>query len=185
MRRTQWAAVMIVIATAVSFEDADAQRRVVPFAGAGLASGFRDLGDGTDNGWLAYAGIDIPLPALNPGVSIGVTGSYSRIPYTGTFDEASTISALMGEVGYTIGAASTSVVKPYLRAGLGAQLRKYDPGNTGFREQSEGGLAVSGGAGVRFLVSSLAIVVGAHVVTDADAGVLGFHGGIGWPGARR
>jgi len=34
-------------------------------------------------------------------------------------------------------------------------------------------------------VSSLAIVVGAHVVTDADAGVLGFHGGIGWPGARR
>jgi hypothetical protein len=179
----QWAAV-IVIAAAVSFEDAGAQRRVIPFAGAGLASGVGDLSDGTDNGWLAYAGIDIPLPALNPALSIGVTGSYSRVPYAGTFDEATTVSALVGEVGYTINGLS-NVVKPYIRAGLGGQLRKYDPGTTGFREQSEGGLAVSGGAGVQFLVSSFAVVLGAHVVTDTDAGVLGFHGGIGLPGRPR
>ena len=185
MRRMQWATAMIVIATAVSFEDAGAQRRVIPFAGAGLASGIGDLSENTDNGWLAYAGLDIPLPALNPGLSIGVTGSYSRIPYAGTFDEASTVSAVMGELGYTIGAISTNSVKPDVRAGLGAQLRKYDPGSTGYRDQSQGGLAISGGAGVRFLVSSISIVLGAHVVTDTDAGVLGFHGGIGLPGRGR
>ncbi len=185
MRRTICVGMVIAIAMAVSFEDAAAQRRVVPFAGGGLARGMGDLGDQTDNGWLAYAGFDIPLPALNPGLSVGVTGSYARVPYTGDFDEATTVSSLMGEVGYTIGAASSSIVKPYVRAGLGAQFRKYDPGTTGFREQTEGGLAVSGGAGVRFLVSSVAFIVGAHVVTDMDAGVLGIHAGVGWPGSQR
>ena len=190
MKRTTWAALMVVMATAVVVEEAHAQRRVVPFAGGGLAKGMGDLADNTDNGWLAYAGIDIPLPALNPGLSIGVTGSYSRIPYApvagaGEFDEASTITAIVGEVGYTIGAASSSIVKPYLRAGLGAQFRKYDPGTTGYKEQTEAGLALSGGAGVQFLVSSFAFIVGAHVVTDMDAGVLGVHAGIAWPGARR
>ena len=182
MKRTSWVIALIMVATAVSFEDAGAQRRVVPFAGAGLAKGMNDLSDGTDNGWLAYAGVDIPLPALNPGLAIGVTGSYARIPYSGPFDEATSVSALLGEVSYTIGAAGTSIVKPYLRAGLGGQVRKYDPGTTGFREQSEGGLAVSAGAGVNLRVSSLAVNVGAHLVTDADVGVLGIHAGIGWPG---
>jgi hypothetical protein len=74
------------------------------------------------------------------------------------------------------------MVMPYLRAGLGGQVRKYDPGTTGFREQSEGGLAVSAGAGVNLRVSSLAGIVGAHLVTDAAVGVLGIHAGIGWPG---
>ena len=184
MKRTPWAMVVTVLAMAVSFEEAGAQRRIVPFAGAGLAQGMGDLKTDTDNGWLAYAGLNIPLPALNPGLAVGVTASYARVPYTGTFDESSSVSALLGEVSYTIGAASQRMVKPYLRAGLGGQIRKYDPGNTGFREQSEGGLAVSGGAGVQLRVSSLAIIVGAHVVTDADAGVLGFHGGIGFPGSR-
>ena len=184
MKRTTWAA-MTIMMMAVALEEAHAQRRIVPFAGAGLAKGIGDLSDGTDNGWLAYVGVDIPLPALNPGLSVGVTGSYSRVPYTGEFDEAATISAVVGEVGYTIGAASSSIVKPYLRAGLGAQFRKYDPGNTGYKEQTETSLALSGGAGVQFLVSSFAIIVGGHVVTDMDAGMLGVHAGIAWPGVRR
>jgi hypothetical protein len=183
MKRMLCSAVTIVLAMAVSLGDAEAQRRIVPFAGGGLATGMGDLGDGTGNGWVGFAGVDIPLPAVNPGLSFGVTGSYSHVPYTGTFSEATNVSALVGEVGYLIN--TSSVVKPYLRGGLGAQLRKYDPGNTGFRAQSEGGLALSVGAGVQFLVSSTAIFVGAHIITDADAGVLALHGGIGLPGTSR
>jgi len=183
MKRMLWSAVTIVLAMALSFGDAEAQRRIVPFAGGGLATGMGDLGDGTGNGWVAFGGIDIPLPALNPGVSFAVTGSYSHVPYTGTFNEATNVSALVGELGYVINASSS--VKPYLRAGLGPQLRKYDPGNSGFRAQSEGGLALSAGGGVQFLVSSTVLFVGAHLITDADAGVLTFHGGVGLPGKAR
>jgi hypothetical protein len=73
-------------------------------------------------------------------------------------------------------------VKPYVRAGAGVQVRKYDPGTTGYRKQSDGGLAFSAGAGLQFLVSSTALFVGAHFVSDADAGLLAFHGGIAFPG---
>ena len=182
MTRMLSSVLTIVMALAVSVGDAEAQR-IVPFAGGGLAKGMGDLSDGTDNGWVGYAGVTIPLPSLTPGLSFGVTGSYSRVPYTGTFNEATNTAALVGEIGYQIDATAT--VKPYLRAGLGAQLRKYDPGNTAFREQSEGKLALSGGAGVQFLVSSVALFVGAHVLTDMDAGILAIHGGIALPGRAR
>ena len=184
MKRTLWSAVTIVMVMGVSFGEAQAQRRVVPFAGGGLATGMKDLSEGTDNGWSAFAGIDIPLPSVSPALSVGVAGSYSHLPYAGIYDEATSVSAIVGELGYVFGGLS-SVVKPYVRGGLGAQLRKYDPGTTGFREQSEGGLALSGGAGVQFLVASTAIFVGAHVLTDAVAGVLTIHGGIGLPGRAR
>jgi hypothetical protein len=80
-----------------------------------------------------------------------------------------------GEVGYTFWAASPRVVKPYVRAGAGVQLRKYDPGTTAYREQSDGGLAFSAGGGLQYLVSSVSIFAGAHFVSDANAGLLAFH----------
>lgn len=180
MKRVLLAALTVLVA-AIPLDDANAQRRIVPFAGGGLASGTGDLGENTDGGWLVFGGIDFPL-GLNPGLSFGVTASYARVPYDGDFDEATTIPALFGELGYVIGAASSSIVKPYLRAGAGVQLRKYDPGTTGFREQSNGGLAFSGGGGLQFLVSAASVFVGAHFVGDGDAGFMAFHGGVAFPG---
>jgi len=161
--------------------DANAQRRIVPFIGGGLAAGTGDLGENTDNGWLVFGGVDLPLGST-PGLKFGVTASYARVPYQGSFDEYSGVAGLFGEVGYTFWAASPRIVKPYVRAGGGVQMRKYDPGSTGYREQSDGGLAFSGGGGLEFLVSSAAIIAGAHFVSDADAGVLAFHAGVAFPG---
>jgi len=137
-----------VAAAAMTFgaRDAAAQRRITPFVGGGLATGTGDLAENTESGWLAFAGVDLPL-GFNPGLTFGVTASYARVPYKGGFDEFTGVPALFGELGYVLGAESSRIVKPYLRAGAGVQLRKYDPGTTGFREQSDGGLAFSvGGA---------------------------------------
>jgi hypothetical protein len=168
--------------------DAAAQRRITPFVGGGLATGTGDLGENTDSGWLAFAGIDLPL-GVGPGLTFGVTASYARVPYKGGFDEFTGVPALFGELGYVIGAESSRIVKPYLRAGAGVQLRKYDPGTTGFREQSDGGLAFSAGGGLQFSLAPASLFLGARFVSDADAGVLGFNGGVAFPvhprGAKR
>jgi hypothetical protein len=184
MKRVLLSAVAVMLAVAIPSGDAAAQRRVIPYFGGGLAAGTGDLGTDTDNGWLAFAGLDFPL-GLNPGLTFGVTATYAHVPFQSEFDEATNIPAFVGELGYVIGANSSSIVKPYLRAGLGVQLRKYDPGTTGFREQSDGGLAFSGGGGLQFLVSTASVFVGAHYVGDADAGFLAFHAGIGFPGRAR
>jgi hypothetical protein len=181
MKRILIAAVTITVAVTTPYGIAAAQRRFVPFAGGGLATGTGDLSQGTDNGWLAFAGVDVPL-GLTPGLTVGLTGSYSHLPYRGAFSEAMNIPAVFGELGYVIAAKSSSIVKPYVRGGAGVQIRKYDPGSTGYRKQSDGGIAFSAGGGLQFLVSSTALFVGAHFVSDADAGVLGFHGGLAWPG---
>ena len=175
---------LIALATLVPCASADAQQRIIPFVGGGVASGTGDLRRDTNNGWLVYGGLDVPL-GLTPGLSFGVTGSFAHIPYAGGFSEATNMSALFGEVGYTIGAASSSVIKPYVRAGAGMQLRKYDPGTTAYRERSNGGVAVSAGGGLQLLVGAASVFAGAHFVTDADAGFVAFHAGLAFPGRAR
>lgn len=184
MKRGLFVATAVVITMIASSHDAAAQRRLVPFAGGGLAKGMGDLSDDTGNGWVVYGGVAIPL-GTNPGLSLAVTASYARVPYNGTFDEATNIPALLGEVGYTFLASSPSIVKPYLRAGGGVMFRRYDPGSTAFRETSEGKLAFSGGGGLQLLVSSLSVFAGAHIVSDPDAGYMAFHGGLAFPGRPR
>jgi len=188
MNRILLAALSGTIAVASVTRVAAAQRAVTPFFGGGLATGTGDLGANTERGWVAFAGVDLPLGS-DPGLTIGLTASYARVPYDSGFDEFTELPALFGELGYVVGASSQRIVKPYLRAGAGVQLRKYDPGTTGFREQSDGGLAFSVGGGLQFSLSPASVFVGARFVSDADAGVLGFHGGVALPihgrGAKR
>lgn len=184
MKRFLPVAVLSFAAATLPLHDAAAQRRIVPFFGGGLASGSGDLGENTDNGWHIFGGVDFPL-GLTPGLSFGVTASYSHVPYTDSFDEATNVPALFGEVGYLVLANSSSIVKPYVRAGAGVQLRQYDPGETGFREQSDARLAFSAGGGFQFSVATTAVFLGAQFMSDADAGILAFHGGLAFPGRAR
>lgn len=183
MKRGVFAAMVATIALTAPSHEAHAQRRIVPFAGAGFAKGMGDLSDDTGNGWLVFGGFNVPVGS-SPALTIGLTGSYAHVPYDGAFSEATNISALLAEVGYTFMAASPGRIKPYIRAGGGATIRKYDPGSTGFREVSEGNIAFSGGAGLQYLLTSVAVFAGAHIVTDADAGYLAIHGGVAFPGSR-
>ena len=181
MKRFLLAALTLLGAVTLPVSDLAAQRRVVPFVGGGMATGNGDLSDDTDTGWLGYVGLDVPL-SLTPGLSVGVTASYAHIPYKGSFSEAMNIPGLFGEVGYVIAERSSFPVKPFLRGGLGVEIHKYDPGSTSFRESSETGMSFSGGGGLQFLVSSVAVFAGAQYVSNGDAGYLAIHGGLALPG---
>ena len=181
MKRSLLAALVLLGAVALPISNLSAQRRVVPFFGGGIASGNGDLSDDTDTGWLGYVGLDVPL-SLTPGLSFGVTASYAHIPYKGSFNEATNIPGLFAEVGYVVGARSSFPVKPFFRGGLGLEVHKYDPGSTGFREESETGMSFSGGGGLQIQVSSVAVFGGAQYVTNGDAGYLGIHGGVALTG---
>jgi len=184
MKRIVVSLLTAALATALAVGDAAAQRRVTPFLGGGLAAGTGDLGDNTESGWIAFGGVDFPVGS-NPGLSFGLTASYARVPYKGGFDESMGVPAFFGELSYILGASSARTIQPYLRAGTGVQLRKYDPGTTGYRKQSDGGLAFSAAGGLRFLFEPAAVFVGARFVGDSDAGVLGFHGGVALPASTR
>jgi opacity protein-like surface antigen len=180
MKRILMVAVTAVATVMLPLDNIDAQRRIVPFLGGGLASGSGDLSDNTDHGWHVFGGADFPL-GITPGLSFGVTASYTHIPYTESFDEAMNIPAVFGELGYLAFANSTSIVKPYVRAGAGVQVRRYDPGSTGFRNQSEARLAFTAGGGLQLDVATTAVFVGAQFMSDANAGVLAFNGGVAIP----
>ena len=180
MKRILLSALSAVAAVAVTAGAAHGQRRVTPFFGGGLATGTGDLSTNTSSGWAAFAGIDVPL-GFDPGLTFGITASYARVPYSGEFDEFTGVSALFGELGYVVGARSPRMIKPYLRAGAGVQLRKYDPGSTGYQSESVGGLAVSAGGGLQFHFTPATVFVGAHYMADKDAGLLAFHGGVAFP----
>ena len=181
MKRFLLAALTLLGAVTLPVSDLAAQRRVVPYFGGGIATGNGDLSDDTDTGWLGYVGLDIPL-SLTPGLSVGVTASYAHIPYKGSFNEATNIPGLFGEVGYVIAQRSSFPIKPFLRGGVGVEVHKYDPGSTAFREESETGMSFTGGGGLQLQVASTAIFAGAQYVSNGDAGYLALHGGIAFPG---
>jgi hypothetical protein len=174
-------ATAVLLAAFLPWTASRAQQRPVPFVGAGVASGTGDLSLDTGNGWLVFGGVDVPL-SVTPGLALGLTASFARVPYHGAFGEATTIPSLFAEAAYLVGARSSSIAKPYLRAGAGVMVQRYDPGSTGFREQSEARPGVSAGAGLQLSVLGRAVFLGAHYVTNADAGFLAFHGGIAFPG---
>jgi hypothetical protein len=155
---------------------------VVPFVGGGLAMGTGRLSKDTNNGWLAFGGVDVPLDAW-PGLGLGVMGSFASIPYaSGGFDEATQVTTVSAELSYVIGSESTGTVKPYVRAGAGVQVHRYDPGTTLYSAKQDTRAAVTGGAGLRFDLSSSAnALVGAHFQSGEDGGFLGIHAGVAFP----
>lgn len=155
---------------------------VVPFLGGGLAMGTGDLSKDTNNGWLAFGGVDVPLDAW-PGLGLGVVGSFANIPYaSGGFDEATQVTTVSAELSYLIGSESTGTVKPYIRAGGGVQVHRYDPGTTLFSAKQDTRAAVTAGAGLLFDLSSSAnALLGARFQSGEDGGFLGIHAGLAFP----
>jgi hypothetical protein len=176
------AAVSVIALAITPFENADAQRRIVPYVGGGLSIGTGDLSTDSDNGWLVYGGIDLPLTS---GWTLGGTLSYAHIPYRGGFSEATNATSLLMEVGYLFFATSPGGVKPYVRAGGGMFRQKYDPGNTGYTSTSQSTLAASVGAGLNLAFGATAAFAGVHFVGTSDSGFLAVHGGLAFPGSSK
>lgn len=170
---------LILALVAVPGADLHGQERVVPFAGAGLALGTGELGDDTGTGWTVFGGLDLPLGV--PGLSVGATAGYARIPYDGAFDEVTNVTSLLGELEYVIGAASPGMVLPYVRGGAGIHVHRYDPGSIAANATTLSRPGVSLGVGVKAPLGAVTAFLGGRFVTDLDRGFIGFHGGLSLP----
>jgi opacity protein-like surface antigen len=155
-------------------------QQIVPFIGGGLAMGTGDLGEDTNNGWFVLGGVDVPLTTVTPGFAIGVAGSYARIPYDGQFDEATQVTTISGELSYLIGEPA-HVVRPYIRAGGGVQIHRYDPGSLNTNSITDTRAGFTAGAGLNVRMSAVDVVVGARFASGSGGGFLGFHGGLALP----
>ncbi|HEU4880179.1 MAG TPA: outer membrane beta-barrel protein [Gemmatimonadaceae bacterium] len=166
MKRTLHSLAALIIAAAVPAAQASAQNLIF-FAGGGAVWGTGDLSDGTDTGWIGFAGVDYPIVSV-PGVAIGVSGIYAHIPYSDV-DAATNIPGGFLDVSYLIGATSPSPFKPYLRAGVGVISHRYDPGG-GYNDNSTSETKAAGavGAGINWMMPSVTPFVGVHYLTGGS-----------------
>lgn len=155
-------------------------QHIIPFIGGGLAAGTGDLGEDTGNGWFVVGGVDIPIAAVDPGFAVGVTASYSRIPYEGGFSEATQVTAISGELSYLIGDPA-NLLRPYLRAGGGLQVHRYDPGSIAANPVTDTRAGFTAGAGVNISTGGADVVLGSRFTTGSGGGFVGFHAGIALP----
>jgi hypothetical protein len=172
-------AVSLLVLAPVRASDLAAQQ-LVPFVGGGLVMGTGDLGQGTNNGWMMLGGVDVPLAAVAPGLGVGVTATYSRIPYGGGFSEATQVTAIAGELSYVVGAAG-QLVRPYLRGGGGLHVHRYDPGSIDTNPITDTRAGFTAGAGLNLMVSLVDAMLGARFSSGTDAGFVGFHAGLAFP----
>jgi hypothetical protein len=167
MKRTLHSLAALIIAAALPATPASAQNLVF-FAGGGGVWGTGDLNDGTDTGWIGFAGVDYPIKSM-PGAAIGVNGFYAHIPYSNV-DAATNIPGGFLDVAYLIGATSPGRIKPYVRAGVGVIQHRFDTGGGygGADSESETKAAGGVGAGVQWMMPSVTPFVGVHFVTGGS-----------------
>jgi hypothetical protein len=177
MKRLMMAVAGLVVAFAAMSVQARAQSPSF-HVGGGVAMGMGDLSDVTETGWMAFAGVDMPIKSTT-GLAIGATASWAHIPYEGDDDDATNIPALLVEAAYLIGAASPSPVKFYLRGGAGVLQHRYDAGNSGFDDESETKVGFGGGAGIMYARPGITPFAGVHVISGgSDTGYYTVYAGV-------
>jgi hypothetical protein len=166
MKRTWHSLAVLVAAAALPLASLDAQSFTFHVGGGG-AKGTQDLDNGTDTGWIGFAGADYLIGSV-PGLSVGVTGSYTHIPWSGV-DAATNIPAAFAELGYLIGATSASPIKPYLRGGVGVLQHRFEADGYGGDTESETRFGGAVGAGLNWMMGSVTPFVGIHYVTSGSS----------------
>ena len=182
MKRTLHSlAALVVVAAVLAAVPAKAQ--VIFFAGGGAAFPTGNLSDdGAETGWLGFVGLDYPLKAV-PGAAIGLSGIYAHIPYEGDADDATNIPGGFVDIAYLFGMTSASMIKPYIRGGVGVIQHRYDPGGYGGDTESETKAAGAVGAGINFIMRSVSPFVGAHFVTGgSDTSFFSVYAGLSFGG---
>jgi hypothetical protein len=121
------------------------------------------------------------MPTPLPGLTVGPALSHARIPYRGGFSEFEGVTAVLGEAGYRIEAGLPRGIQPFVRAGLGLLIHRYDPGSIDTRATTRSGPGASLGAGLRVPLGGLSALIGGRVTGDVDRGYVAVHLGISLP----
>lgn len=156
---------------------------LVPYLGGGLALGTSDLGQDTDSGWQVFGGVDVPIEAISvPGLFVGARAGYASIPYQGGFGEAMRVTTVTGELSYLIASDALDTVVPYLRAGAGLQVHRYEPGDLGLEPTTDSRAVAAAGAGVSIRLGTVSALLGGHFTTGTDAGFVTLGGALALTG---
>ncbi len=166
MKRITLFLAALVVTVALSSSSVKAQG-VSFHVGGGIAMGAGDLSDNTGTGWMGFAGLDMPIASM-PGLGVGATASYARIPYEGESDFDTNITALLGELSYLIGATSSNPFKPYLRGGVGLVRHSFSSGYSNGDSDSKNKVGFGGGAGILYAMRQVSPFLGVHYFTSGS-----------------
>jgi hypothetical protein len=157
-----------------------AAQHLVPFVAGGVAVGGGDLSKDSNNGWSVVGGVDVDMPAILSGLALGFTGSHARIGFSGGFGEEMAVTTFAAELAYLTGPILTGI-RPYVRAGGGLQIHRYDPGIIDTSPVTDTRPALVAGVGVRIAIGPADAMLGGRISTGSDAGVGTLHGGLAVP----
>jgi hypothetical protein len=153
-----------------------ARAQIQPYFGAGFLSPTGDFGEYANAGWAAFVGAQKPIGMSQRSV-IGVTVIYGHAPHEGDLNEATNIPGVAVEFGYALTTAARFT--PYLRGGVGFIQHRYDPGDTGFDDESETKFAIGVGGGVSTTLGGNTLFGGAHYNIAEDTNFLTIYVGFG------
>jgi hypothetical protein len=170
MRGNDMRALALALAAVAALGSELEAQPAIPYVGGGAAFGTGELAQDSDLGWLVFGGLDLPMG--RPGLTVGPAVSYARIPYGGGFSEFEGVTAVLGEVGYGLGGGLPAGVQPFVRAGLGLVINRYDPGSIDTRATTRSGPGASVGAGLRIPVGGVAALLSGRYTGDLDRGYL-------------
>lgn len=140
-----------------------AQAQVRFGVGGGLLMPMGDYGTADKMGFVAGAGIIIPVGTAPVGVR--VEGSYSQTSHDGIGGKSKIMGGMASLIYSFTGAGS---VTPYVLAGLGYYNVKVDV--TGFGSADESKVGFGGGGGIRFPMGSASLFAEARYMNISTTG---------------
>jgi hypothetical protein len=175
MARLRW---LVASAALLLAAPQAASAQVGFFIGAGALMPMGEFGDYANTGFLVVGGVSIPT--ANQKVGVDVMAFYGRATHDGDLNEATNIPG--AAVGLTYMLSSGGSVMPYLSVMAGALQHRYDPGDSGFEEDSETQVMFGGGGGLAIPMSSMMLFVDARYAHTKDTAFLSLSVGLGFGG---
>jgi len=174
MRGIVQASVGIVLAGSLFASNAQAQ---YVYLGGGLTVPVGEYGDYAKTGWMAAAGVGVPVGTQ--GLAVGGEVLYGQNSHSDIDGDKTGLTGFFGWVDYRIGDESKPGV--YLLGQAGVLNHQDKPAGTSYEGGSEWKFAVGGGAGVDIPAGSVNVFVEARFLTRSGTNFIPILAGVTIP----
>ncbi len=164
MRRILRAALVGAVAATLVSTAAQAQSAAWIWAGGGATVPIGDYGDYAKTGWMATAGVGVPIG--EQGLSVGGEFLYGSNKHDDTSGDKTNLLGALAGLSYRVGDPAKPGV--YFMGMAGALNHQYKPGSTSESSDNEWKFAFGGGAGLDFPVGKVSIWVEGRILSRSD-----------------